>query len=147
MKLPRNVKIFRGQLDAAPFISVFFLLALFLLLSSKLVFTPGVKIELPSFPDSLPGTSNPTIVAAIDKNGQVYFEDHLISQERFSQRLKELVSQSKEALTLEIQADAAVRLEAVAPVLVLARNAGVKEALIAGRSPLRPGTKPEKASK
>ena len=32
MKLPRNAKIFSGQLDAAPFAAIFFLLVLFVLL-------------------------------------------------------------------------------------------------------------------
>jgi len=34
MKFPRNARIFRGQLDAAPFAIVFFLLVLFLMLAS-----------------------------------------------------------------------------------------------------------------
>jgi hypothetical protein len=41
MKFPRNARIFRGQLDAAPFAIVFSCLLLFLLLSS-LLYTPGV---------------------------------------------------------------------------------------------------------
>ena len=47
MRFPHNTKIFRGQLDAAPFLGVFFLLLIFLLLNSSLVFTPGVEIQLP----------------------------------------------------------------------------------------------------
>ena len=46
MKFPRNARIFRGQLDAAPYAIVFSCLLLFLLLSS-LVYTPGVSIRLP----------------------------------------------------------------------------------------------------
>ena len=42
MRFPRNAKIFRGQLDAAPLAGVFFLLLIFFLLSSRLAFTPGV---------------------------------------------------------------------------------------------------------
>ncbi len=47
MRLPRNAKIFRGQLDAAPFAGVTFLLLLYLVFQSKLVFMPGVRIEMP----------------------------------------------------------------------------------------------------
>ena len=67
MKLPRNVKIFRGQLDAAPFASVAFLLLIFLVLQSKLVFTPGLllRIDAPEVPLDLPGTANPTVVVAV----------------------------------------------------------------------------------
>ncbi len=42
MRFPHNTKIFRGQLDAAPFVGVFFLLVIFLLFNSGLVFTPGI---------------------------------------------------------------------------------------------------------
>ena len=46
MKFPRNARIFRGQLDAAPFAALFFLLVIFLMVSS-LIYTPGVRLELP----------------------------------------------------------------------------------------------------
>ena len=37
MRFPRSVKPFRGQLELAPFLSVFFLLAILLLFGSSLV--------------------------------------------------------------------------------------------------------------
>ena len=46
MRFPRNRQIFRGQLDVAAFASVLFLLLIFILLRSQLVFTPGVPIRL-----------------------------------------------------------------------------------------------------
>jgi biopolymer transport protein ExbD len=45
MRFQRHAKIFRGQLDPAPVAGVFFLLVVFVLLSS-LVYTPGVLVEL-----------------------------------------------------------------------------------------------------
>ena len=65
MRFPHNTKIFRGQLDAAPFVGVFFLLIIFLLLNSGLVFTTGVRIRLPEGVN-LPGTDQPTAVVAVD---------------------------------------------------------------------------------
>jgi len=47
MRFPRSVKPFRGQLELAPFLSVFFLLAILLLFGSSLVFTPGIPLHLP----------------------------------------------------------------------------------------------------
>ena len=46
MKFPRNAQIFRGQLDAAPFASVFFLLIIFVFLSG-LLYSPGIRVQLP----------------------------------------------------------------------------------------------------
>ena len=54
MKFPRNAYIFRGHLDAAPFASVFLLLVIFLMAGS-LVYTPGVRLQLP-VADDLSGT-------------------------------------------------------------------------------------------
>lgn len=48
MRFARNARIFRGQLDAAPFAAVFFLLVIFMMLGS-LVYTPG-RASSCSFP-------------------------------------------------------------------------------------------------
>ena len=53
MKFPRNARILRSQLDAAPFAAVFFLLVMFMMLGS-LIYTPGARLEL-QLPGSLPG--------------------------------------------------------------------------------------------
>ncbi len=46
MRYSRNIKIFRGGVDAAPFASLFFLVLLFTLLFYSHVFFPGVPIQL-----------------------------------------------------------------------------------------------------
>ena len=88
MKFPRNARIFRGQLDAAPFAAVFFLLVIFMMLGS-LVYTPGVLAC--SFPaaDGLPGTDKPTVSVAIDADGRLYYENQWIEEERAERRLQD----------------------------------------------------------
>ena len=80
MKLPRNARIFRGRLDAAPFATVLFLLLLFVMLTS-LVYTPGIRVplDLPTAGD-LPGTDKLTIAVAIDASGHLYFENEPIEE-------------------------------------------------------------------
>jgi biopolymer transport protein ExbD len=46
MRYPRNVKIFRGGIDAAPFAGLFFVLVLLMMLFYSHIFFPGVPIEL-----------------------------------------------------------------------------------------------------
>lgn len=46
MRFPRQARIFRGQIDAAPVIGVFFLLLIFLTLKSSLIFKPGIPVTL-----------------------------------------------------------------------------------------------------
>ncbi len=144
MRFPRNAKIFRGQLDAAPFAGVFFLLVIFLLLNSTFVFTPGVRIQLPELGD-LPGVANPTRVVALDRYGQVYYENQVIAEDRLKDRLQEAARETKEPLTLVVQADKKVTLDAWMRLSSLAREAGIKEVLIEARPSLFPAPQPAPA--
>jgi biopolymer transport protein ExbD len=89
MKFPRNARIFRGQLDVAPFAGVFFLLVMFLLLAS-LVATPGIQIDLPVVSAAeLSGVTGPTVEVEVGKNGQIYFENQLIKLDQLKRRLRD----------------------------------------------------------
>ncbi len=61
MKFPRNVRVFKGELNTAPLVAVFFLLLLFTVFAS-LVHTPGVLVKL----DESPGQTNglPILITA-----------------------------------------------------------------------------------
>jgi len=70
MRYPRNVKIFRGGIDAAPFASVFFVTVLFMVLFYSHVFFPGVPIELG------PETEEPSVgprAVRVLRNGEILF--------------------------------------------------------------------------
>jgi biopolymer transport protein ExbD len=137
VKFPRNAKIFRGQMDVAPFMGVFFLLAIFLLLNTTLVFTPGVRIRLPETPGRpLSGVENPTVVVSIDLSGQLYFENQAIQERELSRRLREKAALYND-LVLVINADKAVELETFFRLSKLAADAGLKEVLVAGRPVVR----------
>jgi biopolymer transport protein ExbD len=129
MKFPRNARIFRGQLDAAPFAAVFFLLVIFLMLSS-LVYTPGVRLQLP-VADNLAGTDKQGVPVALAKNGQLFFEDQPISESELKNRLREAARKSDEPLTLVVQADAGVSYDMLVRLTLLAREAGISEAWLA----------------
>lgn len=129
MKFPRNAKPFRGQLDAAPFAGVFFCLVLFLLLGG-LLYTPGVRIQLPES-TGLPGTDRPTVAVALDARGQLYFENQIIGRDELKARLEAVVKRSPDPLTLLVEADRAVNYDALMGLTLLARSAGIREALLA----------------
>ncbi len=130
MKFPRNARIFRGQLDAAPFAAVFFLLVMFLMVSS-LVYTPGgLRLELPAA-ENLPGTDRPTVAMAIDASGRLYYENQLVEENQLRGRLREVVKNSAEPLTLLVQADKNVTYERLVRVSLLARQAGIGQAWLA----------------
>lgn len=131
MKFARNATILRGQLDAAPFAAVFFLLVIFLLLGS-LLYTPGARLEL-QLPraDGLPGTDKPSISVAIDADGRLYYQNQWIEEKELRRRLQAAVQQSPEPLTLVVQADRAVSYETCLRLALLGRDAGISEALLA----------------
>ncbi|MBM3839238.1 MAG: hypothetical protein FJ398_14975 [Verrucomicrobia bacterium] len=126
MKLPRNAKIFRGQLDAAPFAGVFFLLLIFLTLSSTLVFSPGIKINLPEVREPLGGSEGPTVVVAIDAAGMLYHDNQAKTEDKLRKDLAAAVQASREPPTLEILADKAARLEIAYRLMGFAEGAGFK---------------------
>lgn len=135
MRFPRNRQIFRGQLDVAAFASVLFLLLIFILLRSQLVFTPGVPIRLIEA-DDMPGVIGRSVVVAVDSSGQYYFDNQLIHERLLQQQLKFKVEESREPLTLIIQGDKSVNLEQLVRVGELGYKAGVREAFIASRPAL-----------
>jgi biopolymer transport protein ExbD len=129
MKLPRNARIFRGHLDAAPFAAVFFLLVIFLMAGS-LVYTPGVRLQLPVAND-LPGTDKPTVSVAVDKNGRLYFENEAIEEAELRGQLRTRAQNSREPLTLLVHADKEATHEMIVRLTLLARDAGIPEAFLA----------------
>jgi biopolymer transport protein ExbD len=137
MRFPHNIKVFRGQLDAAPFMGMLFVLILFLLLNSALVFTPGVPIHLPEAVN-LPGVERPTAVVAVDESGQFYFENQLCDETRLKERLRPVVTRSREPVVLVIQADKAAKVEVLVRLGLLAQSLGIREMVQAVRPPVVP---------
>jgi biopolymer transport protein ExbD len=129
MKFPRNARIFRGHLDAAPFAAVLFLLVIFLMVGS-LIYTPGVRLELPVAND-LPGTDKPAVSVAVDKNGRLYYENQWIEEDELRDRLRKTAMESKEPLTLLVHADKEATYEMIVRLTLLAREAGIPEAFLA----------------
>jgi len=135
MRFARNAKTFRGQIDAAPWAALFFLVLLFLVVHSSLVFAPGIRIRLPEA-GTLPGITNATLVVTIDAGGQLYYENQLVSTNLLQRRLADAVKRGNEPLTLMVQADIEVRHQKLVELCELARQAGIQEAVMATRLPL-----------
>ena len=131
MKFARNARILRSQLDAAPFAAIFFLLVIFMMLGS-LIYTPGARLEL-QLPQAngLPGTDKRTVSVAIDADGRLYYENQWIEEKALRGRLQEAARKSSEPLPLVVQADKSVSYERLMRLTLLARDAGIREALLA----------------
>lgn len=222
MKLPRNTRIFRGQLDVAPVACVFFMTALMLFLHSQTVFVPGVRLDLhpsnitnqpslyidsqdvfhyagsamsqasfskrlraeaekskapasillqtdqgastnavnevrtlaaelsigleapgtrillPELPDQ-PGAKSPSVIVAVNLNGQFFYENQLVRDVKDLQsRLGLAARASKEPLTLILRLDRSTQVDTFVRLSEMARNAGFKDVIVATREPLKP---------
>ena len=126
MKFPRNARIARSQLDAAPFAGVLFCLLIFMLLAS-LVYTPGVPIHLPTSVSELPGVDGPALAVALDSNGQLYYQNKAIQAAELKELLQAEVARQTEPVTLVVMADKAVTLEQMNNLRDLAASAGIKQ--------------------
>jgi biopolymer transport protein ExbD len=140
MKFPRNAQVFRGQLDASPFVGVLFLLTMFLLLHSTLVSTPGVSIRLPTAPE-LPGSTNAAVMIAVDHGGRWFLQNQLTDEARLKAQLAKLRT---EPISVVLLADQSVPNETLMRLLTLVRQAGIQEVTWATRSPARPAAAPTK---
>ena len=132
MRFPRNKQIFRGQPDLGAYIGVFFLMLIFVLLNSAIVFTPGVPIHLPDA-EELPGVAGDTLVVAVDASGTFYFDNQITPEDQLKQRLFEVANASRRPLTLLVQADKDVKWETLLHLALLARRAGIKDVVPATR--------------
>jgi biopolymer transport protein ExbD len=124
MRFPHNAKIFRGQFDAAPYVGVFFLLVIFLLAHSAMVFVPGVPIDLP-VGANLPGIEKPIAVIAVGADGTFYFENQMCDEKRLRERLKATVERSREPITLVTRIHRAAASEVFARLAMIARDVGI----------------------
>ncbi|MFZ0827604.1 MAG: biopolymer transporter ExbD [Verrucomicrobiia bacterium] len=129
MKFPRHSRLLRGPFDMAPFAAVLFLLVIFLMLGGLLP-TPGLPLRLPLASD-LPGTDKPTVAVAVDAGGRFYVANQIVTETKLRSALLTAVHKSREPLTLVIQADQAVTYEQLVRLTLLARNAGITNALLA----------------
>jgi biopolymer transport protein ExbD len=134
MKFPRNARIAKGSLEAAPWAAVMFLLVMFLLLGS-LLYTPGVHVELPLAQEELPGTDKPTVKVALDAVGRLFYENQIIEETSLSNRLVQAVQATPDKLTLVVWADKNVSYENLVRLTLLARQTGIESAVFATLPP------------
>ena len=144
MKFPRNAKILRSPFEVAPFAAVFFLLVMFLLLGALLP-VQGLRTQLtPPAADNLPGVDGPTVGVAVDAGGRLYFANQIVTNElQLNSGLSNAVKHARAPLTLVIHADKTVTEEQLLHLALLARTAGITNALLAtlprvSNAPVRP---------
>jgi biopolymer transport protein ExbD len=93
---------------------------------STLVYTPGVRVNLP-VGDNLPGTDRRTIAVAIAKGGQMYYRSQLVEAKELRFKLAEEAKRFAEPPTLMVMMDKDVTGQMLMNLSLLARDAGITE--------------------
>jgi biopolymer transport protein ExbD len=92
------------------------------------------QIRPPAGPANLIGTDNPTVMVAVNFLGQYIYDNQIVGERElkagFQERLRAAARESKE-LTLTVAADAQVNWDAVTRLAQWAREAGIKETVLA----------------
>lgn len=145
LRFERRLKPITGRLEIAPFVGVCLLVILFLTLQSQLAPPPGIRIRLPESATAAPmGAVSLTLVVAVDREEVFYYDHQAIKEEDLKLRLTARIKETREPVTVLVQADEAVRQAAVVRVAAIARAAGAQEVVIATRPPLFPPPAPAK---
>lgn len=122
MRYPRNAKIFRGQIDAAPFAGLFFLLVLMLFIFSTHVFVPGVRVTVE---DREPAPELPDRTLSLRPEGIGYQgEEHTL--ESFERTLRQQAKVGEVPRRLNYQVDPKVPAEMREKVQTLALELGIE---------------------
>ena len=129
MKFPRNTRLLRSPFEIAPFAAVFFLLVIFMMLGALLP-TPGISLQPPTAND-LPGIDKPSVAVAVDSSGRFYFANEIVTEAQLKSHLATAAKNSREPLTLVVHADKSVTYEQLVHLTLLARDAGIQNALLA----------------
>ncbi len=98
MRIKPNVKIVTGLLPLAPLVDLFFLLLVFFMISSSLVFWPGTKVDTKvQLPRSRVSSMSAAdkLVITITRSGHLFFNDKPVEWDDLERELKQLVSDSK----------------------------------------------------
>jgi biopolymer transport protein ExbD len=124
MKFQRNVRIFRGQLDAAPVAGVFFLLLLFLLLHSSLVYHPGLPIALEVESTSARDSAEQTV--KIDSKDRIFYRNASFQEPAFQKRVREEIAKGKAPKLITIRTEPGSRTALIQSLKLFGDEVGVR---------------------
>jgi len=117
-----------SDINTTPLVDVMLVLLIIFLITIPVI-TRTIKLDLPKAVNEPTETKPENIILAIDKNGQVYWNELRVPREALLDRIKNVtMAAAREGKTqpeFHLRADKEVRYEFVGRVIVLAQRAGV----------------------
>jgi biopolymer transport protein ExbD len=131
MRIRPRVKVFAGQIDPIPLINVVFLLLIFFIISSSLVFQAGIPVELPKAVNpSMSVTDKLVITINRDASDLLFFNDKPVKWDELERELRELVLESKLIMARRAGTLGSSRESARSPLVVLRADRNVPYARV-----------------
>ena len=110
------------QTPLTSLIDIVFMLLIYFLLTTNFMVDEGIKIKLPQASAAAPQVDS-EITVYVNKDGEAYINETMISHDGLFKHLKELIGNDKDKLVI-IKADRTVVLNKAVKVMDLAKAAG-----------------------
>ena len=127
-KYAPRIKPFAGRPDCTPFLDVFFLLLIFMIMSLPFVQLSGVEVKLPQVEAGQvrAGLERFIITITVQPNGkeQLYFNDKPLSMDQLAEELSSVSGQSKMKMVV-VRSDGKIKHDTVTKVTALAARFGL----------------------
>lgn len=94
MRVKPTVRVFAGRLDVIPLINVIFLLLIFFVISSSMVFQAGIPVELPKAADPEMRAAD-KLVITVTSSDLLFFNDKRVKWDELERELRELILERK----------------------------------------------------
>jgi biopolymer transport protein ExbD len=119
-------------INLAPLIDVIFLLVIFFAVSTTFLETAGLQLELPES-SSTAKREVEDITVLLGADGELSFDDEIISQEQLRERLQSALSETDRKIVV-LRADTHTEHGAVVEIMDLIRDSGAEALTVAARS-------------
>ena len=138
MRIRTNLRVMSGPLDLTPLVDVVFLLLIFFMISSSLVFWPGMQVDTEvQLPEGRTNsmTAADKLIITITRSDLLFFNDKPVQWEELERELHELVRSSRlasgkrgepyRAPLVVLRADRSIPYGKIVQVMSLARSLGL----------------------
>ena len=125
MPTKSKLKIASGKINIIPLIDIFFLLLIFFLISSSLIFQPGIPVQLPQTTASTVRASE-KIVVTVTANELLFFNDNQVEWEELERQLRKVVAESRRVQAARQTQQTAGKNSEYTPMMVLRADSRVE---------------------
>jgi biopolymer transport protein TolR len=122
-----------SEINMTPLVDVMLVLVVIFIITAPLL-TSAVKVDLPTADSPRNGTAPSFVALAIDKGGQLFFNDQLVDAAELARAL-DVAAKHNPSTEVQLRADTAVAYGRVVEVMGLAQKAGLNRIGFVAQAP------------